>query len=70
MTDHVRTSVEDYVSSSVKSFLGDPPDSDFQCGFLSALLVIAKEALGQRMDMTPFAEGEELQQNYQLTGNS
>jgi len=54
--------VQKYVRSSVETFLADPPDSEFQAGFLSALLAIAKEALGQPMDITPFAEAQELRQ--------
>jgi len=61
--------VEEYVKSSVQSFLGDPPDSDSQWGFLSAMLVVAKEALGLRMDMPPFAEAQKLWKDYELVGN-
>jgi hypothetical protein len=60
MSDQVGKYVEDYVTSSVQSFLGDPPDSEFQFGFLGAMLVVAKEALGLRMDLPPFAEAERL----------
>lgn len=35
-----------YISSSIQSFDGDPADSDFQEGYLAALYVIGKEALG------------------------
>jgi hypothetical protein len=38
--------VEEYVTSSVQSFLGDPPDTNFQRGFLSAMLVVAEEHWG------------------------
>ena len=36
MSDHANkpTSVEEYVTSSTQTFLGDPPDSDYQRGFL------------------------------------
>jgi hypothetical protein len=60
--------VEEYVRSAVQGFLADPPETDSQWGYLSALLVVAKEALGQLMDMTPFAEGHELWTNYELIG--
>ena len=62
MSDHV----EKYVKASVQSFLVDPPDTDSQWGFLSAMLIVAKEALGLRMDMRPFAEAQELWKNYEL----
>lgn len=61
--------VDEYVRSAVQGFVGDPPDTDSQWGYLSALLAVAKEALGQRMDMPPFAEGHELWKNYELVGN-
>jgi hypothetical protein len=48
------------VQSSVQSFLVDPPDSEFQQGFLSALLVLAKEALELRMNIPPFADAQKL----------
>ena len=43
--------VAEYIASAVQGFVSDPPDTDSQWGYLSALLVIAKEAFGQRMDM-------------------
>jgi hypothetical protein len=52
--------VEEYVTRSVQMFLVDPPDTDYQCGFLAALLVLAKEALGLRMTEPPFAAAEGL----------
>jgi len=58
--------VEEYVRSAIQGFVGDPPDTDSQWGYLSALLVVGKEGLGQRMDMSPFAEGQELWKNYEL----
>jgi len=56
MSDDVYT----YIKSSVAMFLVDRPDTDFQRGFLSALLVVAEEALGLRMDIPPFAEAQKL----------
>ena len=61
--------VEEYIRSAVQGFVGDPPDTDSQWGYLSALLVVAKESLGQRMDVSPFAEARELWKNYDLVGN-
>lgn len=61
--------VEEYIRSAVQGFVGDPPDTNSQWGYLSALLVVAKDALGQRMDMSPFAEAQELWKNYELVGN-
>ena len=52
--------VENYIRSSVQTFLVDPPDSEFQRGFLSALLVVAKEALGLHLDVPPFAKAQKL----------
>ena len=53
--------VEEYVTEAVRMFLVDPPDTNSQWGFLSALLVVAKEALGLSMDHSPFAEAQELE---------
>jgi hypothetical protein len=74
MSDHLKecvvlANVEAYVRSAILGFVGDPPDTDSQWSYLSALLVVAKEALGQRMDMSPFAEAHELWKNYELIGN-
>ena len=71
MSDHVKkyarlAAVEEYVRSAVQGFVGDPPDTDSQWGYLSALLIVAKDALGQRMDMPPFAEAHELWKDYEL----
>jgi hypothetical protein len=54
MSDHVEylkpANVGEYVRNAVQGFVGDPPDTDSQWGYLSALLVVAKEALGMRME--------------------
>jgi hypothetical protein len=52
--------VEGYVTSSVQAFLRDPPDNDYQRGFLGAMLIVASEALGLRQDASPFAEAQKL----------
>jgi hypothetical protein len=62
-------SVEEYVTKAVRVFLIDPPDTDFQCGFLAALLVLAKEAVGLRMDTPPFAAAQDLRKNYKLVSD-
>lgn len=36
-----------YILGGLIGFLGDPPDSDYQRGFLGALLIIYKEGLGK-----------------------
>lgn len=36
-----------YLEQSFQGFLGDPPDSDYQRGFLAALLVLYEEGLGK-----------------------
>ncbi len=73
MSDHAKENaklgnIEEYVTSAIQGFVTDPPDTDSQWGYLSALLAVAQEALGQRMDMPPFAQAHELQKNYQLLG--
>ena len=58
---HIKpANVEEYVTSSVQTFLGDPPDSDYQRGFLGAMLVVAEEALRLQMDKPPFKKAEKL----------
>jgi hypothetical protein len=65
MSDHIKkyspAYVDEYVRSAVHGFVGDPPDSNYQSGYLAALLVIAQEALGHRLDMSPYAEADPLQ---------
>jgi hypothetical protein len=40
------TTLSDQIRTILQSFIGDPPDNDFQCGYLSAVLVIATEVIG------------------------
>jgi hypothetical protein len=59
--EYVRpANVEEYARSSVEAFLGDPPDTDFQRGYLASLLIVAEEALGLRMDVAPFSQAQKL----------
>lgn len=39
-----------YVSQALWGFMNDPPDSDYQRGFLAALLVVYREGLGKGAD--------------------
>ena len=36
-----------YIERAFAGFLNDPPDSDYQRGFLAALLVLYREGLGK-----------------------
>ena len=56
MSDNIYT----YVRNSVEASLLNPPDTDFQRGYLAALLVLGQEALGLRMDLHPFREAHNL----------
>ena len=47
--------VEEFVRTAIQGFVNDPPDSDFQCGYL-----VAKEAIGVPMEMSPYAEAQKL----------
>ncbi|RYD66076.1 MAG: hypothetical protein EOP83_05930 [Verrucomicrobiaceae bacterium] len=38
--------VRGYVRSSLEGFLLDPPDSDYQRGYMAALKAVLKEAMG------------------------
>ena len=42
--------VESYIMEAVRLFAIDPPDTDFQSGYLEGILVIAREGLG--MDLS------------------
>jgi hypothetical protein len=56
--------IEEWLKESVQGFLGDPPDNDFLCGFLSALLLVEEEAIGLPLGSPPFAEARELPERY------
>jgi hypothetical protein len=65
MSDYVEKHVKpidihEYLKSNVQPYLADPPDNLFQCGFLAALLMVAKEVGRIRMDMPPYAEADAL----------
>lgn len=38
--------MEAYVATALHSFVNDPPDSDFQSGYLAALKAVATEGMG------------------------
>ena len=52
--------VYEYIKSNVEPFLLSPPDTDFQRGYLAALLNVAEEALGLHLAKYPFAEAQML----------
>jgi hypothetical protein len=56
--------VQKYLTESIESYLSDPPDSDFLCGYLSALLVVAEESLGLPMEYPPFKDARDLVKSY------
>ena len=56
MSDSIYT----YIKSGVDGFLTDPPDTDFQRGYLAALLGVAEEALGLHLGKSPFMEAQKL----------
>lgn len=39
-----------YIESALSGFLNDPADSDFQRGYLAALLTLYTEGLGKGLD--------------------
>lgn len=39
--------VAPYILAAIDGFLNDPPDSEFQRGFLAALLVTYREGIGR-----------------------
>src|SRR5262249_27547658 len=71
MSDHVKEhakigNVEEFVRTAIQGFVNDPPDSDFQCGYLGAMLVVAKEAIAVPMEMSPYAEAQKLWDDYEF----
>jgi hypothetical protein len=52
--------IEEWAKENVQGYLGDPPDTKYQKGFLSALLLMEEEALGLPPETPPFAEAREL----------
>ena len=44
----------------IKSRVDDPPDTDFQRGYLAALLGVAESALGLHLGKPPFLEAQKL----------
>jgi hypothetical protein len=60
--EKIRT-VEEYVENCVQGLVNNPPETRYQLGFLGAMLVLAEEALGLRIDLPPFAEARELWKN-------
>jgi hypothetical protein len=56
MSDNVYT----YIKSNVEPFLFYPPDTDFERGYLAALLNVAEEALGLHLGKSPFMEAQKL----------
>jgi len=52
--------VQKYLQASIQAYLRDPPDNDFLRGYLSALLVVAEEALGFPMEARPFVQALKL----------
>lgn len=44
------------VAAALQSFVKDPPDSDFQAGYLECLYVIGREVLGMDLGPDPYME--------------
>jgi hypothetical protein len=51
---------EQYMRECLQLFILDPPDSDFQRGFLEGMKVFANEAMGFKWD-DPLLWGEDVQ---------
>lgn len=49
-------SAREIVGRMLNSFVGDPPDSDFQAGYLECLYVIGREVLGMDLGPDPYME--------------
>lgn len=44
------------VAAALQSFVKDPPDSDFQAGYLECLYFIGREVLGMDLGPDPYME--------------
>lgn len=51
--------MEEYVVRAIEGFLKDPPDCDFQRGYLAALITIGVEAMGLAKDDPLIVAAEE-----------
>ena len=45
-----------YLRKALLSFLSDPPDSDYQRGFLAGILAVYQEALGKEDDLVKLCQ--------------
>jgi len=48
--------ISTFLMNAIESFFSDPPDSEFQRGYLSALINVYAEGLGRKDDRIAFAE--------------
>jgi hypothetical protein len=52
-------SAERYIQQAIAAFMSDPPDNDYQRGYLECLLVVQREAFNPRARLaTPLAGTE------------
>jgi hypothetical protein len=52
--------IETYLREAMERFITDPPDDEYQQGFLGALMVIYEEALGMPKDSNILVAVKEL----------
>jgi hypothetical protein len=48
--------VREAVAQALEGFIHDPPDTEFQRGYLAALITLAKDDLGEDVYSYPYAE--------------
>lgn len=56
--------ITEQVRAILYSFIGDPPDTDFQSGYLAAVLVIANEVVGIKCSDPLYREADALLKGY------
>lgn len=56
----------DGIREAIEGFITDPPDSDFQAGYLSALIEVARAQLGMLKDDPLLVAGEKALEAYRL----
>lgn len=55
--------IRPYLDKCIEGFIADPPDSEYQCGFLAALLALYREGLNFWSDDARLIKCEEILQD-------
>jgi hypothetical protein len=58
VVDFNEKAAQRYLKQAIAQFAADPPDTDFQRGYLEALLTVQHEAFNPRANATPSSGSE------------